>query len=88
MSGSKTLHLQGKSLGNLGGCKCSPTRDKCFIPSYLLLITYYLLLIQQALDNLTAGIDAAIEEKGNKAGIPDFTVRRRELLVGYYSSLR
>ena len=28
-------------------------------------------------------IDAVIEEKGNKAGIPDFTVKRRELLVGY-----
>jgi len=35
-------------------------------------------------DSATAnGIDAVIEEKGNKAGIPDFTVKRRELLVGY-----
>ena len=39
--------------------------------------------LKNLLDNLTAGIDAAIEEKGNKAGIPDFTVRRREMLVGY-----
>ncbi len=29
------------------------------------------------------GIDAVIEEKGNKAVIPDFTVKRRDLLVGY-----
>lgn len=35
------------------------------------------------LDDSDKGIDAVIEEKGNKAGIPDFTVRRRELLVGY-----
>lgn len=35
------------------------------------------------MDNPGAAIDVAIEEKGNKAGIPDFTVRRRELLVGY-----
>ncbi|NET58479.1 MAG: N-6 DNA methylase [Symploca sp. SIO2E6] len=39
--------------------------------------------LKNLLDNLTAGINAVIEEKGNKAGIPDFTVRRRELLVGY-----
>ena len=35
------------------------------------------------LDDPANGIDAVIEEKGNKAGIPDFTVKRRELLVGY-----
>jgi len=35
------------------------------------------------LDNRAVGIDAVIEEKGNKAGIPDFTIRRRDLLVGY-----
>ena len=35
------------------------------------------------LDAPDDGIDAVIEEKGNKAGIPDFTVKRRELLVGY-----
>jgi hypothetical protein len=29
------------------------------------------------------GIDPVIEEKGNKAGVPDFTVTRRELLIGY-----
>ncbi|MCL1463745.1 N-6 DNA methylase [Argonema galeatum] len=35
------------------------------------------------LDDPIKGIDAVIEEKGNKAGIPDFTIKRRELLVGY-----
>jgi predicted nuclease of restriction endonuclease-like RecB superfamily len=39
--------------------------------------------LKNLLDNPSVGIDAAIEEKGNKAGIPDFTVRRRDLLVGY-----
>ena len=39
--------------------------------------------LKDLLDDPPNGIDAAIEEKGNKAGIPDFTVKRRELLVGY-----
>ena len=39
--------------------------------------------LKSLLDLPAEGLDAAIEEKGNKAGIPDFTVRRRELLVGY-----
>ncbi len=39
--------------------------------------------LKDLLDDAPNGIDAAIEEKGNKAGIPDFTVKRRELLVGY-----
>lgn len=39
--------------------------------------------LKDLLDDSDKGIDAVIEEKGNKAGIPDFTVRRRELLVGY-----
>ena len=39
--------------------------------------------LKNLLDNSATGIDAAIEEKGNKAGIPDFTVRRRDLLIGY-----
>ena len=39
--------------------------------------------LKDLLDAPDDGIDAVIEEKGNKAGIPDFTVRRRELLVGY-----
>jgi len=39
--------------------------------------------LKDLLDERASGIDAAIEEKGNKAGIPDFTVKRRELLVGY-----
>ncbi len=39
--------------------------------------------LKNLLDDSDRGIDAVIEEKGNKAGIPDFTVTRRELLVGY-----
>jgi predicted helicase len=39
--------------------------------------------LKTLLDNPAVGIETAIEEKGNKAGIPDFTVRRRDLLVGY-----
>lgn len=39
--------------------------------------------LKDLLDDPANGIDAVIEEKGNKAGIPDFTVKRRELLVGY-----
>lgn len=39
--------------------------------------------LKDLLDDSEKSIDAVIEEKGNKAGIPDFTVRRRELLVGY-----
>ncbi|EDX73788.1 N-6 DNA Methylase family [Coleofasciculus chthonoplastes PCC 7420] len=39
--------------------------------------------LKTLLDDPANGIDAVIEEKGNKAGIPDFTVKRRDLLVGY-----
>ena len=39
--------------------------------------------LKSLLDDPNRGIDAVIEEKGNKAGIPDFTVKRRELLIGY-----
>ncbi len=39
--------------------------------------------LKALLDDPANGIDAVIEEKGNKAGIPDFTVKRRDLLVGY-----
>ncbi len=39
--------------------------------------------LKDLLDNPAEEIDAVIEEKGNKAGIPDFTVARRDLLVGY-----
>jgi predicted helicase len=39
--------------------------------------------LKAILDNSAQEIEAFIEEKGNKAGIPDFTVRRRDLLVGY-----
>ncbi|WP_219907597.1 N-6 DNA methylase [Aphanothece hegewaldii] len=41
------------------------------------------LALKDLLDDPEKRIDAVIEEKGNKAGIPDFTVKRRELLVGY-----
>ncbi len=39
--------------------------------------------LKNLLDDPVQDIDAVIEEKGNKAGIPDFTVTRREMLVGY-----
>ncbi|MBE9010977.1 N-6 DNA methylase, partial [Pseudanabaenaceae cyanobacterium LEGE 13415] len=39
--------------------------------------------LKELLDDSDQSIDAVIEEKGNKAGIPDFTVKRRELLIGY-----
>lgn len=39
--------------------------------------------LKNLIDDPFHGIDAVIEEKGNKAGIPDFTVKRRELLVSY-----
>ncbi len=39
--------------------------------------------LKDLLDDPAHGIDAVIEEKGNKAGIPDFTVKQRDLLVGY-----
>ncbi|MGB5960673.1 MAG: N-6 DNA methylase [Coleofasciculaceae cyanobacterium] len=39
--------------------------------------------LKNLLDDPKHGIDAVIEEKGNKAGIPDFTVKQRDLLVGY-----
>ncbi|MER3475864.1 MAG: hypothetical protein C4287_03960, partial [Leptolyngbya sp. ERB_1_2] len=33
--------------------------------------------LKELLDDSDKEIDAVIEEKGNKAGIPDFTVKRR-----------
>ncbi len=39
--------------------------------------------LQYLLENSEEGIEAPIEETKNKAGVPDFTVRRRKLLVGY-----
>lgn len=39
--------------------------------------------LKNLLDHPSQGIDAAIEETGNKAGIPDFTIRRQDLLIGY-----
>lgn len=39
--------------------------------------------LKNLIDDRDRGIDAVIEETGNKAGVPDFTVNRRELLVGY-----
>lgn len=39
--------------------------------------------LKNLIDDRDRGIDAVIEETGNKAGVPDFTVTRRGLLVGY-----
>ncbi len=39
--------------------------------------------LKNLLDDPDNDIDAVIEEKGNKSGIPDFTVRQRELTLGY-----
>ncbi|WP_199291088.1 MULTISPECIES: hypothetical protein [unclassified Sphaerospermopsis] len=39
--------------------------------------------LKSLLDQPSAQIEATIEEKGNKAGIPDFTIRKRDLLIGY-----
>ena len=39
--------------------------------------------LKDLLDVPESGIDAVIEEKGNKAGIPDFTIKQRDLLIGY-----
>ncbi len=39
--------------------------------------------LKTLLDHPSEQIEASIEEKGNKAGIPDFTVRKRDLLIGY-----
>lgn len=41
--------------------------------------------LKKLIDNAlpSTGINAVIEEKGNKAGIPDFTVRRNDNLIGY-----
>ncbi|MFM2063421.1 MAG: hypothetical protein RLZZ507_3091 [Cyanobacteriota bacterium] len=39
--------------------------------------------LKTLLDQPSAQIEATIEEKGNKAGIPDFTIRKRDLLMGY-----
>ncbi len=42
---------------------------------------YYAL--KSLIDNALIGINAIIEEKGNQAGIPDFTVRKNDSLIGY-----
>jgi predicted helicase len=39
--------------------------------------------LKSILDDRENHIEAIIEEKGNKAGIPDFTVKKRDLLLGY-----
>ena len=35
------------------------------------------------IDSAMLGINAVIEEKGNQAGIPDFTVRKNNKILGY-----
>ncbi len=44
--------------------------------------THYYAL-KSLIDSAFIGIDAVIEEKNNKAGIPDFTVRRNDHVIGY-----
>jgi predicted helicase len=39
--------------------------------------------LKALIDDSMIGINAVIEEKGNQAGIPDFTVRKNGQLVGY-----
>ena len=39
--------------------------------------------LKALLDRPDHDIEAVIEEKGNKAGIPDFTVKQRQFVVGY-----
>lgn len=39
--------------------------------------------LKTLIDSLTLGINAVIEEKGNQAGIPDFTVRKNHKILGY-----
>ena len=39
--------------------------------------------LKALMDDSMMGINAVIEEKGNQAGIPDFTVRKNGQLVGY-----
>jgi hypothetical protein len=39
--------------------------------------------LKALIDDYMIGINAVIEEKGNQAGIPDFTVRKNGQLVGY-----
>lgn len=35
------------------------------------------------IDTAMLGVSAVIEEKGNQAGIPDFTVRKNHRVIGY-----
>lgn len=39
--------------------------------------------LQTLINNSSIDLNAVIEEKGNKAGIPDFTVRKNQRLIGY-----
>jgi len=39
--------------------------------------------LKSLIDGLMIGINAIIEEKGNQIGIPDLTVRRNDILIGY-----
>jgi predicted helicase len=39
--------------------------------------------LQTLINNSSIEINSVIEEKGNKAGIPDFTVRKNQRLIGY-----
>lgn len=39
--------------------------------------------IKTLIDSAMLGINTVIEEKGNQAGIPDFTVRKNQRIIGY-----
>lgn len=39
--------------------------------------------LQTLINSSSIDLNAVIEEKGNKAGIPDFTVRKNQRLIGY-----
>ena len=39
--------------------------------------------LKRLIESLTMGINAIIEEKGNQQGIPDFTLRKNDRILGY-----
>ncbi|HYW19207.1 MAG TPA: hypothetical protein VE956_07790 [Nodularia sp. (in: cyanobacteria)] len=39
--------------------------------------------LQRLIEGLMIGINATIEEKGNQEGIPDFTIRKNDRVLGY-----
>ncbi|MDH6100836.1 hypothetical protein NWP21_18745, partial [Anabaenopsis sp. FSS-46] len=39
--------------------------------------------LKRLIESLMMGINATIEEKGNQQGIPDFTIRKNDRILGY-----